>query len=151
VARDGSLTRRDRLPPFALAATLVLAACGKRDVYLVPTGSASDASSASSSGPRDSGTLPKLDAHAAPEVGPSLNPRGRDAGDSGPRCETNRYTEVPQPLGVYLMVDQSVSMQDRWNSVVAALKDFITESGSLTDVSMGIQYFAVSPTSTTQT
>jgi hypothetical protein len=48
------------------------------------------------------------------------------------------------------MVDQASSMKSRWNDIQAALGNFITDSGALTDVSMGIQYFAVSPTSPTQ-
>jgi hypothetical protein len=48
------------------------------------------------------------------------------------------------------MVDQSSSMESRWNDIQTALGNFITDSGSLTDVSMGIQYFAASPTSPTQ-
>jgi hypothetical protein len=127
------------------AATVSLG-CSTREVFLVPLGSEEDAATVKA----DAGSPPP-DAHEAPEEsGTSLNPKGRDAGDSGPRCETNRYTEVPQPLGVYLMVDQSVPMHDPWNSVVTALKDFIAESGTLNDVSMGIQYFAVSPTSGTE-
>jgi hypothetical protein len=120
-------------------------------VFLVPTGSAEDAS-IEPPPETEGGVLHTPDAHMVPpeDSGQTLHPRGRDAGDSGPRCETNRYPEVSQPLGVYLMVDQSVPMRPAWNSVVTALKDFITESGQLTDVSMGIQYFAISPTSPTQ-
>jgi hypothetical protein len=124
------------------AATLALG-CAKREVYLGVAGS------------KDASALSQPDApihvHDASSDVVLLNPKGRDAGDSAPRCETNRYTAVPEPLGVYLMVDQSVSMTDRWSSVVAALDEFIVDSGPLTDVSMGIQYFAISPTLATQT
>lgn len=127
-------------------AALASSGCGTREVFLVPAGSTEDASLSM----REASTLAPEAHTEPPEVGPSLKPRGRDAGDSGPRCETDRYHEVTQPLGVYLMVDQSSPMHDRWDSVVAALKEFITESGQLTDVSMGIQYYAISPTSSTQ-
>jgi hypothetical protein len=145
VALVGSLRRAFRI--LAPSAAAVAFSCSTRDVYLVPSGSPKDASVVR--GPDGTFVRPP-DAHV-PDVGPPPFPTGRrDAGDSGPRCETDRYTQVTDPLGVYLMVDQSASMESRWKDVVTALGDFITDSGLLTDVSMGIQYFAVSPTSPTQ-
>lgn len=131
---------------LAVVVAAAVAGCATRDVYLVPTGSV-DAAVVEK--PDTSLPPPKPDA-PAPEESGILHPPHRDAGDSGTQCEKNRYKEVPEPLGVYLMVDQSVPMKAPWASVVTALKDFINQSGSLTDVSMGIQYFAVAPSSDTE-
>lgn len=64
--------------------------------------------------------------------------------DSGrPACEKQRNPEEPQPLGVYIMVDQSTAMKSQWTPVSDALQQFIRESDQLGKVSVGIQYYAL--------
>jgi hypothetical protein len=62
-----------------------------------------------------------------------------------PTCEKQGNPQQPQPLGVYLMVDQSTAMQNQWAAVSAALGQFIQDSERLGNVSVGIQYYAISP------
>jgi hypothetical protein len=68
------------------------------------------------------------------------------SGDAGElSCETTRANQVPQPLGVYVLVDQSNAMLAQWASVSNGLQTFIAGSDELGGVSVGIQYYAISP------
>jgi hypothetical protein len=71
-------------------------------------------------------------------------PSARDGGPDG--CETTRVASVLQPLGVYIMVDQSSSMVTLWDPVVSALDGFVDDMKAFSGVSIGIQYFALTPT-----
>lgn len=138
----------------ALVAALAVAwvgACQTRQVFLVPKGA----------------SVKTADAHPEPDAEPSIIPPPVEAGkphvpkkDAGVRhpeagmkrddgghlaCETQRTQQVPQPLGVYILVDQSNAMLQQWDSVSGALKSFISESHELGAVSIGIQYYALSP------
>lgn len=110
--------------------------CDTRTVYLVPIG-------ASLSG---AGGKVAVDSGGASGSG-GANVLPMDEGgvlDSGrPACEKQRYPEEPQPLGVYIMVDQSTAMKSQWTSVSNALQQFIRESAQLGKVSVGIQYYAL--------
>jgi hypothetical protein len=66
-----------------------------------------------------------------------------DGGDLS--CVTTRTPQVPQPLGVYMIVDQSNAMLAQWASVSNGLQTFIAGSDELGGVSIGIQYYAISP------
>jgi hypothetical protein len=67
-----------------------------------------------------------------------------DAGDLA--CETTRTAQVPQQLGVYMLVDQSTAMLAQWAAVSNGLQTFIAGSDeALGGVSIGIQYYAISP------
>ncbi|HEX4338980.1 MAG TPA: hypothetical protein VH062_23900 [Polyangiaceae bacterium] len=70
-------------------------------------------------------------------------PRNDDGGDVA--CETTRNQQIPQPLGVYVIVDQSNAMLQKWDAVSAGLQTFISGSDELGGVSVGIQYYALSP------
>jgi hypothetical protein len=120
---------------------VVAPGCSTRDVYLVAAFSAS---------PRDASVTPL--AEAGPVVPPPRDAAtiGFDAAsdDGGrSRCETTRTHEQPQPLGIYMMVDQSTAMLAKWGSVASGLQSFLNKSNALGKVSAGIQYYALSPTS----
>jgi len=123
--------------------------CHDRDVYLVPrstkASSISDASAGGAPEKEDTGTRQ----HPPP---PPTGMRDADpppseaaAVDHYSTCETDRYPERPQPLGIYLIVDQSKSIESEWSTVVSTLEGFIDESQTLLNVDVGIQYFALTP------
>jgi hypothetical protein len=145
----GPLTRKRA----ALVGWLLLAgpaACEGRNVFLVPPGVAAGAGG-------DVTVLPSDDAGHKPALhvdsGKRTTPDGSPETDSGSSpdaspvaCETTpRNHQIPQPLGVYVLVDQSYAMLTQWDSVSAALKTFIGGGDELGGVSIGIQYYALSP------
>jgi hypothetical protein len=74
-----------------------------------------------------------------------------DGSGSGvnPTCASSTSKADKVPLDLYVMLDQSSSMDepvsgggDKWDSVAAALNTFVQQPG-LDGMSMGIQYFAV--------
>jgi len=121
----------------AAFAAAMLGSCGTRDVYLVGSGVSMEH--------RDSGGDGR-DAGQADVVTP---PRRNEAGaDVGPvTCETRRDPEQLKPLGVYLMVDQSLAMLAFWSGVSTALQQFVADSEGLGQISVGLQYFPLPPTS----
>src|SRR6185312_476345 len=63
-------------------------------------------------------------------------------------------TAMSTPLDIYIMLDQSGSMDDspnnptKWQSVTSALKTFVGQT-NLSGISVGIQYFALNNESCT--
>jgi hypothetical protein len=122
--------------------------CHDRAVYLVPgstkASSIIDASAGGAPEKEDTGTL-------RPPPPPPTGMRDADppseAGtvDHYSTCETDRYPATPQPLGIYLIVDQSASIQPEWSTVVSTLEGFVDESQTLVNVDVGIQYFPLTP------
>jgi hypothetical protein len=144
------------LAPAAVAGAAVVAAwvaaCETRSVFLVPKGAAT---ATQGTLPHDAGRPPPA-SHPV-EAGHHPIPMDNDAGaphrDAGMKrvdgghlaCETQRYQQVPQPLGIYVLVDQSNAMLQQWDAVSTALSAFFRESDELGAVSIGIQYYALSP------
>jgi hypothetical protein len=127
-----------RLSVAASLFTACVVGCETRDVYLVPFGSPLHVDAGHHG---SGGASPSLDAGRRPHDSGVMFPP-----DSGrPACETSRYPEVPQALGVYVMVDQSSTMNPVWGAVSDALSQFIQQSGTLGEVSVGIKYYALSP------
>lgn len=139
---------------FAVLAALPLfgslVACATRDVFLVPRGmSGGGAGGQITVLPRhDGGPKPPhhVESGTPPPDADSPETDSGDAPDVGSTaCETTRTAQSPQPLGVYVLVDQSYAMLTQWDAVSAALKTFIGGGDELGGVSMGIQYYALSP------
>jgi hypothetical protein len=131
-----------------IGSALLLAAptaCETRDVFLVPKGvSAGTGGNIIVLPGADGGK--KRPAHADSSMEPDASPEADSGADAtSMACETTRNPQVPQPLGVYVLVDQSYAMLSQWDSVSAALKTFIGGGDELGGVSMGIQYYAISP------
>lgn len=137
----------------SLALSLGTSACNTRGVYLVPSASKVSGGGWSTviqvSGGRGNATHEDAGG-GAPATGGSTG--GTE--DSGPAhdgdggdlaCETTRTNQIPQPLGVYVLVDQSNGMLAQWVSVSNGLQTFIAGSDELGGVSIGIQYYAISP------
>jgi len=121
-----------RAARFAVLAGMVsLPACEVREVHLVP--SFVTAGGGGGEGPPDGGGPPA-------DSGPWIVDSG-----TRPACALEQYQPELQPLGVYVMVDQSSSMELAWAPVVSALEQFIEESGRLGGVSVGVQYFIANP------
>jgi hypothetical protein len=66
-------------------------------------------------------------------------------------CAAEPHQAQQLPLDMYIMLDQSGSMSDtvsggatKWEAVTSALQTFLTQPG-LGGISVGIQYFALSP------
>jgi hypothetical protein len=79
--------------------------------------------------------------------GPNRHGNGGDANGSGggdaPACASSMTKADQIPLDLFIMLDQSGSMQgNKWDSVTTALKAFVQQP-SLAGVSVGMQYFAV--------
>jgi von Willebrand factor type A domain len=72
----------------------------------------------------------------------------------GSSCATDTVTAMSTPLDIYIMLDQSGSMDDepnnptKWESVTQALDGFVTQPNQ-SGVSVGIQYFALNNESCT--
>jgi hypothetical protein len=145
----GALTRKRA----ALIASSLLfvcpVACETRNVFLVPKGGSGGAAGNITVVPNnDAGHHPsfKVDSGPPPESDAALETDSGDAADGNSvACETTRNPQVPQPLGVYVLVDQSYAMLTQWDSVSAALTTFIGGGDELGGVSLGIQYYALSP------
>jgi hypothetical protein len=66
----------------------------------------------------------------------------------GSSCATSSVTAMSTPLDIYIMLDQSGSMDDepnnptKWESVTQALDSFVTQPNP-SGVSVGIQYFGL--------
>lgn len=135
-----------------LVALGALPGCHDRNVYLVP-----GATKASSRIDASAGGAPEQEDTGTPLHPPPPPTAMRDADppseaavlDHYSTCETDRYPETPQPLGIYLIVDQSKSIEPEWSTVVNTLEGFIDESQTLLNVDIGIQYFALTPNLTT--
>ncbi|HVU02193.1 MAG TPA: hypothetical protein VHE30_10585 [Polyangiaceae bacterium] len=108
--------------------------CRTRDVFLAPREQSLQADAGRGSGGRQDSGMPPEDS------GIWLHTDG----GRRPSCETSRYPEEPQPLGVYIMIDQSSAMGFLWPTVTGALSEFIQQSGALGKVSVGIKFFALS-------
>jgi hypothetical protein len=119
--------------------------CSTRDVFLVGRGAHFDVPAPDAGRPK-----PHQDAGQS-EAGRPDPPvdGGSDGGFGG--CVTKRTREQPVPLGIYVMVDQSSAMNPYWTDVHAALEGFIVDTSSLGGVSAGVQYYALSPTSASDT
>ncbi|HVW29327.1 MAG TPA: hypothetical protein VHC69_28365 [Polyangiaceae bacterium] len=141
---------RRSLSALALGAALFASACETRSVFLVPRATESgggggatvihvgDAGRAKPPH-KDAGVMPASGgSSSAPDSGPT-----EDSGDLA--CVTTRAPQVPQPLGVYMIIDQSYAMLAQWAAVSAGLQTFISGSDELGGVSIGIQYYAISP------
>jgi hypothetical protein len=136
----------------SLALSVCTSACETRGVYLVPSvskvsgGGGSTVIQVSDGGHgnaahEDSGVVHATGgARQEKDSGPAHDADGGDVS-----CETTRSTQVPQPLGVYVLVDQSNAMLAQWVSVSNGLQTFIAGSDELGGVSIGIQYYAISP------
>lgn len=81
-------------------------------------------------------------------LGPGLEEGGRGV-SSKDACVKESTRAAQLPLDMYLMVDQSLSMQDltssggsKWTAVTGALNTFLGQS-SLAGVGVGIQYFGL--------
>jgi len=76
----------------------------------------------------------------------NINPGG-DSG-IGSSCATSTVTAMSTPLDIYIMLDQSGSMDDepnnptKWESVTSALETFVGQP-NLAGISVGIQYFGL--------
>jgi hypothetical protein len=70
----------------------------------------------------------------------------------GGNCGGSTVTAKQVPLDLFVMLDKSSSMTDavtggtKWTTVTAALNAFLGQAG-LTDVSVGLQYFGLPPSS----
>ena len=105
------------------------AGCETRNVFLVPKGvSAGTGGNIIVLPGPDGGEKPPSHADSSRPSEPDASPEA-DSGDaadgSSMACETTRNPQIPQPLGVYVLVDQSYAMLNQWDSVSAALKTFI--------------------------
>src|SRR5580698_6368248 len=62
----------------------------------------------------------------------------------GSSCATDTVTAMSTPLDIYIMLDQSGSMEDdnKWTDVTAALDAFVAQP-NLDGISVGIQYFGI--------
>lgn len=92
---------------------------------------------------------PLVDAgHRPPPVPDATVMQLRDAGapDSGRlACETTRIEQLPQPLGIYVMMDKSNAMVAPWLEVSHDLEQFISQLNAYRGVSMGIQFYPLIP------
>jgi len=140
-----------RVLALAAAAAVGLGACETRSVFLVPRASVG-AGGASIIHVGDAGAKHPLHGDAG-AGGASAGSGGKpakdatvptlDAGDVS--CVATRNQQIPQPLGVYVVIDQSNAMLQQWDMVSAGLQDFIRGSDELGGISVGIQYYALSP------
>jgi hypothetical protein len=89
---------------------------------------------------------PEAEAAAPPPDGGAMfgDASMREGGPLG--CEADSHRAEPQPLGIYVMVDQSASMSTAWSPIAEALNAFVDDSGQLQKTSVGIQYFIANPT-----
>lgn len=71
---------------------------------------------------------------------------GGGGGGSGSNCASTSVTAQVSPLDIFIMLDQSTSMDDnnKWHNVTAALDTFVTQP-NLTGFSAGIGYFGDDP------
>jgi len=77
---------------------------------------------------------------------------GNGGSTGGPMsCASDTTKAQTLPLDIYLMLDQSGSMDesvsgggDKWDAVSAAIQGFVSQSG-LAGISVGLQYFGVPP------
>ena len=143
---------------FALAAGVVysVTACAKRDVYLVSghsTAGVGGSGGSTSVSPMDGGHVrppSHLDSGKPSSTGGRSAVADSGEPDASEACVTTRTSQIPQPLGVYIIIDQSYSMLANWTEVSQGLQQFIAGSDELGGVSIGIQYYAISPSSSTQ-
>jgi hypothetical protein len=118
----------------------VVSSCSTRDVFLVPEARTVARKDAGSHLPRDAGPKsPPSDASVLRLVDAARGEGGR------PSCFPRRTDEPAEPVGIYLMVDQSAAMQPFWDDLSSALRDFINESNGLLHISMGSQYYPATP------
>jgi hypothetical protein len=82
-----------------------------------------------------------------------LPPDGSD--DDGGACAAESKTAEQLPLDMYIMLDQSGSMDGtvpgggtRWDAVTGAFKTFVNQPGAA-GIGVGIQYFPIPPSSST--
>jgi hypothetical protein len=125
------------------AALGALPACSKRTVFLVPPlGAVSqDGGRGGPREPVDAGhpRQPAPDARPVPPLDAGTHDADRLA------CETRRIQQQPQPLGIYVMMDKSNAMVAPWLEVSHDLEAFISQLNTLSAVSMGIQFYPLSP------
>jgi hypothetical protein len=76
---------------------------------------------------------------------------GPGTGSGGPTsfdaaCASQKSAGQQEPLDLYIMLDQSLSMNDqnKWTSVTAALNAFVGQQG-LQGIAVGLQYFGLPP------
>lgn len=76
---------------------------------------------------------------------------GNDAGNQGggdgglgSSCASSMTTAMSTPLDIYIMLDQSGSMEmdNKWTNVTSALETFVQQP-NLTGISVGLQYFGL--------
>jgi hypothetical protein len=86
------------------------------------------------------------------DAGPGSTGSGADP-DAG--CAGEGHKAEQLPLDIFIMLDQSGSMEDtvagggtKWDAVTNALKSFVTQPG-LNGIGVGIQYFGQPPTKCT--
>jgi len=73
---------------------------------------------------------------------------GGGGGADAMACASMPHKAEAAPLDMYLMIDQSGSMQGtKWTSVTTALKSFVQQPG-LSGFSVGLQYFGLTNTAT---
>jgi hypothetical protein len=148
------VARRALTAGLASLGLALCTACDTRGVYLVSGGSKVSGGGGSTvihvtDGGGAGGKAAHKDAGmthgtgGAPGKEDSGSTHEADGGDLS--CETTRTPQVPQPLGVYVLVDQSNAMLAQWVSVSNGLQTFIAGSDELGGVSIGIQYYAISP------
>lgn len=109
-----------------LAVTLGVGACSTRDVFLIPGRAAIV--------PPDSGT-------GVPEASADTGIRDAIVSDVDLGCAVDRYPVAPEPLGIYILVDQSSSMALVWPAVVQALTEFILVISQREKTSAGLEFF----------
>lgn len=138
----------------SLALSVCTSACDTRGVYLVPSASKVTGGGGSTVirvfEDAGGGKPPRKDAsmgHATGGAGGKEDSGSTHEDDGGELdCVTTRTPQVPQPLGVYVLVDQSNAMLAQWTSVSNGLTTFIAGSDEeLGGVSIGIQYYAITP------
>ena len=121
----------------AAVAALLYSACGQ-PAELLTSGPGSDAGASGGSRPSDAPGA--LDA-AAVRPRDSALPSTPDEGDAG--CVRGQYTAKARALDMFVLLDQSGSMQeheDRWTPVTTAIKTFVGLP-ELARTGVALQYF----------
>jgi len=95
---------------------------------------------------------PKANGRGDDGTGGGSDGGGSNGGDTdAPACASSMTKADQVPLDLFIMLDQSTSMDEsvasggsKWDAATGALKTFLQQP-SLAGVSVGIQYFGVSP------
>jgi len=80
----------------------------------------------------------------------SIDPDGSGGGGGSDQCAAESQQASTIPLALFILLDQSGSMQqegNRWTPVTSALKTFLSGS-SIAGVGVGLQYFPLGATTT---